>query len=117
MKLFANRKPATIALSHITMSSEYDSIQTFGELLELLLVKRGMGQSDFANMVGLSRSEISNIKSGRRSCPSGKIDAMCQVLKLKPKAAAHFKRLALLTTINDEEAQRYFGRKVTPPPA
>jgi transcriptional regulator with XRE-family HTH domain len=97
------------------VNAKYDDTTRFGAYLAQLLADKGIQQRDFAEAVGISEGEVSNMKAGRRPCPKDKVGDMIVALGLKSEE--EIKRFKILAKISwlDPEAEEYVIRKMTPP--
>jgi len=53
-----------------------------GEKVKLLRNRRGLNQDDLAEVLGLSRSQISNLESGRRNLSVKQLENLCEYFKV-----------------------------------
>jgi len=53
-----------------------------GEKVKLLRNRRGLNQDDLAEVLGLSRSQISNLESGRRNLSVKQLEKLCEYFKV-----------------------------------
>ena len=77
----------------------------FGEEMRVLRTRRHQTQKDMAEVLGVTKSFLSSVESGRRSIPKDWIDIICEHYHLKPyprqvledaaKASRNYIRIAL----------------------
>ena len=53
-----------------------------GEKVKLLRNRRGLKQDDLAELLNLSRSQISNLESGRRNLSLKQLEKLCEYFKV-----------------------------------
>src|SRR3954468_16926301 len=74
----------------------------FGELLRHAIVSKNTSISGWAQRVGCTHGQISNIIAGRRSPPLDRLDQWCAELGLAEQARERFVVLACLTHAPDQ---------------
>ena len=53
-----------------------------GEKVKMLRKRRGLNQDDLATFLNLSRSQISNLESGRRNLSLRQLEKLCEYFKV-----------------------------------
>lgn len=53
-----------------------------GEKVKLIRKRRGLNQDDLVKVLGLSRSQISNLESGRRNLSIKQLEKLCEYFKV-----------------------------------
>lgn len=53
-----------------------------GEKVKLIRKRRGLNQDDLAEVLNLSRSQISNLESGRRNLSVKQLEKLCEFFKI-----------------------------------
>ena len=56
--------------------------QDLGEKIKLLRKRRGLKQDDLAEVLDLSRSQISNLEKGRRNLSLKQLEKLCEYFKV-----------------------------------
>lgn len=56
--------------------------QDLGEKVKLLRKRRGLKQDDLAEVLDLSRSQISNLEKGRRNLSLKQLEKLCEYFKV-----------------------------------
>lgn len=61
---------------------DYNMYSELGEKVKLIRKRRGLNQDDLAEVLELSRSQISNLESGRRNLSVKQLEKLCEYFKV-----------------------------------
>ena len=64
------------------LNSDYMQSE-LGEKLKLLRIRRGLNQENIANVLNLTKSQISNVEHGRRNLNLKQLDKLCDYFNIE----------------------------------